>query len=306
MGRFHGDAQFDRYRILVLNENLILVNHLIFNVVGLAVLGAGRDVQALRVLVVGNGDGGVGLQGNLALIAVLGLGLLIIRSRFLSGSATRRRGALEAIVGFLQEGEVIVEGLHVEGAVDIQVTVRVDDIAQAAAIVALRATYPCIAAVIRGIGIHPVQNRQFVQRQLVAGCHLLLVVERCSEILDTRPHRVFPSRIAIGIEVFVHRGVGFFDLRMGSRLEVEVQILGKVPTEGEVTVPEELLVEGQGQALVLHILQIALLQFVVTARDLRVEGDALGQIVQSDGLGEVEPLRLALDFLEGLPGLIDR
>ena len=268
MGRFHGDAQFDRHRIPVLDEDLVRINHLILNVVGLAVLGAGRDVQALRVLVVGNGDGGVGLQGNLALIAVLGLGLLIIRIRFLSGGATRRRGTLETIVGFLQEGEVVVEGLHVEGAVDIQVTVRVDDIAQAAAIVALRATHPCIAAVIRGIGIHPVQNRQFVQRQLVAGSHLLLVVERRSEILDTRPHRVFPSRIAIGIEVFVHRGVGFFDLRMGSRLEVEVQILGKVPTEGEVAVPEELLVEGQGQALVLHILQIALLQLVVRARDL--------------------------------------
>ena len=85
-----------------------------------------------------------------------------------------------------------------------------------------------------------------------------------------------------------------------------MQVLGEIPTQGEITVPEELLVEDKGQVLVLNTLQIALLQLPIVARDLRVEGDALRQVVQSEGLGEVEPLRLTLEVLEGLPCLIDR
>ena len=93
---------------------------------------------------------------------------------------------------------------------------------------------------------------------------------------------------------------------MGSRLEVKVQVLGEVPAEREITVPEELLVEGQRQSLVISTLQVALLQFIVATGNLRVEGDVLRQIVQSECFGEVEPFRLTFQALEGLPGLIRR
>ena len=91
---------------------------------------------------------------------------------------------------------------------------------------------------------------------------------------------------------------------MGGRLEVEVQILREVPTHGEVTVPEELAIEGKWQIVVVEILHIALLQLIVAAGDLCVQGNTLGQVVQSEGLGEVQPLRFALQFPERLPRLI--
>ena len=92
---------------------------------------------------------------------------------------------------------------------------------------------------------------------------------------------------------------------MGCRLEVHVEVLRQVPAQGEVAVPQELLREGQRQVGVLCILQVTFLQLVVAARQFGVERDALRQVVQSQGLGEVHPLGLRLDILERLPRLID-
>ena len=94
----------------------------------------------------------------------------------------------------------------------------------------------------------------------------------------------------ISIEILVDGCIGLFDLGVGGRLEVEVQVLGEVPAQREVAVPEELLVEGQRQLLSAEVFEVALLQFEIGTRDLRVETDALRQIIQSERLGEVEPL----------------
>ena len=85
-----------------------------------------------------------------------------------------------------------------------------------------------------------------------------------------------------------------------------MQVGREVPAQGEVTVPEELLVKPQWQVLVLQTLEVALLHLVVVAADLGIEANTLRQVVQSECLGEGEPLRLTLQALEGLPGLIDR
>ena len=87
-------------------------------------------------------------------------------------------------------------------------------------------------------------------------------------MLDTGPYGVLPCGIAIGIEVFVHRGIGFLYLGMGGTLEVHVEILGEVPTQLEIAVPQELLTEGEGQAGILGILEVALLQLVVVTCQL--------------------------------------
>ena len=84
-----------------------------------------------------------------------------------------------------------------------------------------------------------------------------------------------------------------------------MQVLGEVPAQGEVTVPEELLAEAQGHVLVFYALKVALLKLIVFTRDLCVETDALWQVVQSDGLRQCEPLRLTVEALEGFPGLVD-
>ena len=132
----------------------------------------------------------------------------------------------------------------------------------------------------------------------------MLVIERCTPVADALFYRILPSHILIGIQVLVDRCVGLFDLGTGGRLEGEMQVLGKVPSQGEITVPQELLGECKWQVLILQTLQVALLQFVVVTRHLGIERDALGQVVQTYRLGEVEPLRLTLEFLKRLPGLI--
>ena len=95
----------------------------------------------------------------------------------------------------------------------------------------------------------------------------------------------------VGIEILVDGRVGLLDLGMRGRLEVHVQVLREVPADGEVAIPEELLRKRQRQVGVLGVLEVALLQLIVVARELRVERDVLGQIVQSDGLWQLHPLR---------------
>ena len=291
----------------------------------LAVLCTGCDNETFRALVVSHGDGGIGFQRDFPLVTVLVLGQDLLfgvvgrasftrRTSFTRGTSltsfTRFSGArtgrfLETVVGLLQEGEVVVEHFEVQRAVDVQVAVAVNGISQTGTVVKLRTTCPAVAGIIRGIGIQPVEDGQFVQWQLVAGGDLLLIVERGAQMTDTVEHRVFPGSITVGIEILVHRSIRLFNLRTGSRLEIEVEVTREVPPQGEVAVPKELLVEHQFEILVLKALKVAFLQFVVATAHLGIERDALRQVVDTDGLGEVQPLRLALEVLEGLPGLID-
>ena len=105
---------------------------------------------------------------------------------------------------------------------------------------------------------------------------MLLVVERRAEVLDALPYGVFPSRILVRVEVLVDRRIGFLNLSPRTRLETEVQVLGEVPAQGEVAVPEELFAEAQRHILVLGTLEVALLHLIVVTRHLGVEADALG------------------------------
>ena len=240
-----------------------------------------------------HGNGGVGTQGNLALIGILIQGqlsvgrvsarlvlslvlslvlrlilrlvLALFAYRFTHSGLGGGNGLLKALVGLLEEGHVVVERLHIEGTIQVEVAIAVDGITQRGAIVALCTANPSIASRIRGIAVDPIEDGQLIERQLIRSGNLLLVVERRTKVLNTCPDGVFPSGIAIGIEILVHRTIGLLNLGMGGRSEVEVQVLGEVPTQGEVTIPEELLVEDQGQVLVLDTLQIALLQFTIVA-----------------------------------------
>ena len=68
---------------------------------------------------------------------------------------------------------------------------------------------------------------------------------------------------------------------MGGTLEVHVQVLGQVPAQLEVTVPEELRTEGERQVGILSVLQVSLLQFIVGAAQFGVERDGLRQVVEA-------------------------
>ena len=72
--RFLGhDAEHNLDGIEVLDEDLVLVDHFVFHLVGLAFLRAGGDDDTLGVLIMGHDGSGVGLEGDLTLVAVLEL-----------------------------------------------------------------------------------------------------------------------------------------------------------------------------------------------------------------------------------------
>ena len=98
-------------------------------------------------------------------------------------------------------------------------------------------------------------------------------------MLNGCPYRVFPHLIAVGIQILIDGHIWLFNLGIGSTLEVHVQILRKVPTQIELTVPQELRRKRERQVLILSSLHVALLQFVVVARYLGIEAYVLRQPV---------------------------
>ena len=126
-------------------------------------------------------------------------------------------------------------------------------------------------------------------------------------MLDALPYRILPRIIALGIEVLVDRQIAqrLFYLRLRARLEIHVEIAREVPAQGETTVPQELGIEGDGQSGASKFGHVTLLQLVIEAGYLRVEGNTLRQPVQRKSLGEIHPFRLALRLLERLPRFIN-
>ena len=326
--------------------DLILVHHLILQRILLAVLGLrgeretlgllavlhfndgiGRELQflleALRILrqllllviglLIGIELSGVGTVGN-SLSACLLLFRLFLACLFLCLFLLllfllQLAGTLllvEAFVGLLQERHHVIKLLEVERSVEVQRAVVVDDITKRRAVLEVGTTHPAISGVVRCVGIQPLEDGQQVQRQLVAGLERLAIVEWRAEVAQGVLHRIFPCIVAVWIEVFVDRRVGLFHLGMSGTLEVHVQILRQVPTQREVTVPEELLTERQRQLRTAEVLHVAFLQFVVVARDIGVECHVLRQPVQSEALQNLIPLRLRLDILERLKGFEHR
>ena len=306
--RDNGELQLQGRVDLVLDTDLVVAFLAELQVIELAVHRTGRYHDALCLLVMSHGDGGVGEQCYLflesvavlrqrfllgcflflfplplsyrlvSILAVLHrllaylldlVGLFLFLSLFLFllllslGVGLSVGRLVEALVGFLEERHEIIEFREVEVAVDLQLPVIGDGVAEVRAVLELRPPLPSIGRVVGGIGAHPGEDGEEVQRQLIAGGERLLVVEGRTEVTDACPHRVFPGLELVGIEVFVHGGVGLLDLRIRGTLEVHVQVLCQIPAHGELAVPQELLGECQRKLSVFSRLHVALLQFVV-------------------------------------------
>ena len=93
---------------------------------------------------------------------------------------------------------------------------------------------------------------------------------------------------------------------MSGTVEAHVQILGKVPTYREFSVPQELFAERKRQFAVLRALHVAFLQFVVVTQYLRVERQVLWKPVETESFEDVKPLALAFDFLERFKSFVNR
>ena len=135
---------------------------------------------------------------------------------------------------------MIVERFKIQGAVDVDITVAGDGITKTCSILKFCTTNPCISGSVGCIGIKPIKDRQLVEWQLIRCRYLLLIVKRCTPVTDALLHRILPRCILVGIEVLIDRRIRLFYLSSGSRLEAEVKILGKVPSQREITIPQEL------------------------------------------------------------------
>ena len=316
------NRHLDDSRILVLDKNLILVYHLIFNRIKTSVARVCRDDQSLRLLVMGYCEGGVRTKGQLFLESVFVLGqsclwacftiFTSLTSRISFTSITRflrllRYGLAETLVRLLEEGEVVVKRLHIEVTIDVQLTIVRNGITQTGAIGQFCTTYPVIGCIIRSIGSHPVEDGQLIQWQLIRCRKGLAIVERTSEVLDALPYRILPGTIMVWIKVLVDGQVaqGLFYLSLRTRLEIHVKVAGKVPAQGEATIPQELRIEDDRKLGTTKVGHVTLLRLIIEAHQFRIEGNALRQPVQSQRLGEVHPFRLALGLLKRFPCFID-
>ena len=192
-GRFWSHTQHHLHSIHVLDEYLVVINHLVFQWIVMSVLGLGLHHEALRLLAVAHGHSGVGLEGDFLLEGVLVEGELLlvgggtIGASFsgfsglfsfaelsgLSGFAgflglrARCRGFLESLVHLLEEGNMVIEILEIPLRVDIEVAVVADGVAERCAVVELGAAHPRICSVVCGVGVEPVEDRHLVERQLI-------------------------------------------------------------------------------------------------------------------------------------------
>ena len=203
---------------------------------------------------------------------------------------------------------MVVERLHVQVAVDVELAAVRDGVTQVEAVLTLCAAHPVVGGVEVGVSSDPVEDGQLVERQLVGGGEVLAVVQRRTEALDALPDGVLPCLVAVGIEVLVDGqsvAVGLLDLGLRARREVHVQVLGEVPAQREVAVPEEGRAPRGRYLRATEVVHVALLQFVVRTPQFGIERQVLGQVVDTKGLGQLHPFRLRLRLLERFPRLID-
>ena len=206
---------------------------------------------------------------------------------------------------------MIVELDQIERTVEGQLAMSINGIAIGVAILIFHTPLPRIVGTIRSIGVHPVENRQQVERHLIGSRKTLTIIERSTPSSDTIEHgtsvyRILPGMILISIKIRIHIRIWHIYLCMGSTLEVHVKIPGQVPTQSKFTVPKELIAECNRQLRLGKTFHITLLQFIGFMCHLGIESEILRQPVQSETLQDVEPLALVLDFLERFPGLIYR
>ena len=241
----------------------------------------------------------------------LGIFLFLLLLLLLAQQLTSGHRAIELFIYLLEERHMIVELDQIERTVEGQLAMRINGIAIGVAILIFHASLPRIVGTIRSIGVHPVENRQQVERHLIGSRKTLTIIERSTPGSDTIEHgtsvyRILPGMILISIKIRIHIRIWHIYLCMGSTLEVHVKIPGQVPTQSKFTVPKELIAECNRQLRLGKTFHITLLQFIGFMSHLGIESEILRQPVQPETLQDVEPLTLVLDFLKRFPGLIYR
>ena len=311
--RHHRNLQLHHTIHLRLDTDLVVIHLFIFQMIHLSILRLGRNDESLAVLAMSDKQGSIRQEGDFLLESLpvfrkrlcqiylillpillhiilllcilqqslLPLGFLLL---FLPLYLTPAYRAVESVIRLLEEWDVVIEAHQVEASVNRQLALGVDGVAIRVAVLILRTSLPSIVGVVGGIGIHPVEDWQQMDRQLIGCREVLTIVERRTPALHTLPyrtpiHRILPGMILVGIEIGIHIRIRHIYLCMGGTLEVHVQVLGQIPAQRELAVPEELVAHGERQLRIERTLHITFLQLIGLVRHLRIEGDVLRQPV---------------------------
>ena len=292
--RHHRNLQLHHAIHLRLDTDLVVIHLFVFQMIHLSILRLCRNDESLAVLAMSDEQGCIRQEGDFLLeglpvfrkrlrqiYLILPLGILLL---LLPLYLTPVYRAVESVIRLLEEWDVVVEAYQIEASVNRQLALGVDGVAIRVAVLILRTSLPSIVGVVGGIGIHPVEDRQQMDRQLIGCREVLTVVERRTPALHTLPyrtpiHRILPGMILVGIKIGIHIRIRHIYLCMGGTLEVHVQVLGQIPAQRELAVPEELVAHGERQLRIERTLHIAFLQLIGLVRHLRIEGNVLRQPV---------------------------
>ena len=307
--RHHRNLQLHHAIHLRLDTDLVVIHLFVFQMIHLSILRLSRNDESLAVLAMSDEQGSIRQEGDFLLESLpvfrkrlcqiylillhIVLLLCILQQSLLPPGflllllplyLTPAYRAVESVIRLLEEWDVVVEAHQVEASVNRQLALGVDGIAIRVAVLILRTSLPSIVGVVGGIGIHPVEDWQQMDRQLIGCREVLTVVERRTPALHTLPYRtsiyrILPGMILVGIEIGIHIRIRHIYLCMGGTLEVHMQVLGQIPAQRELAVPEELVAHGERQLRIERTLHIAFLQFIGLVRHLRIEGDVLRQPV---------------------------
>ena len=275
---FGYDLQFHFGGILRKDFDSVGIEHFEAQRIALSVPPQCGDPDGLCPLVVGDGDGGVGQQ----------LYFLFKEFRFLLlvGRTPACFLSAEHAVDLLEPFRMVVEGFEVQFTVGRGIAAVGDGVAHATSVGEFRAALPIVGGGVFDIRCYPVEDGNLVDGYVPRDVGLLLVGQRCPELEEAGAYGIFPGFVLSGVEVLVERNVGLFNFSVRARGEVEVDLFGRIPSQREVAVPQEVAGKAEGQRCVVELFHVALLEFVVGACDVGVEGNALWQIADAEFLGK--------------------
>ena len=232
----------------------------------------GRDLHVLDIHLVVNHQCGIRreLEGSVKLLGLrlrlpgLALALIIVATR-----------APESLIHILEVRDFVVELLQCQSGVEAERRL-VGYLVAAGNAVHNRTAIPVIGSVIAGIGCDEAQNGYSTERCLVAGGERLVVGPRCTQVLDTLPHRVLPYGVLVGQQTLVDLPDGLEDVGGSRTVERRGERLDGTPRNRELSVPKEVLAHCHGQFDIDAGL-VARLLLIVVSRHVGVEGDVGGQ-----------------------------
>ena len=207
-------------------------------------------------------------------------------------------GVGEALGDLLADGNLVVERFEVDAAAPVPRALVGDGVAELLAVDS-GAAVPAVCAVVGDLAGEEVEHGNFVEWRFILCGEGLVVVPRSAEGEDALPYGVLPFAVAVGEQTLVDGAHRLFDAGGGVGGKGELQVLGEVPSDVELAVPQEVFAHRHGE-LEHDIVLRAHLLLEVVARHVGEELDAIGKPLDFQIFEEFEVLVLGFEPTQGL------